>query len=263
LANYWRYSATGNTFLFLDARTQDYFSQLKTSAVNDLCRQYSVDGMIFLESSDAYDFHMRYLNADGGEVEMCGNGARSITHFAHHVLEIKEQEKGIYHFSTHSSVYSAKIEEYYPVKMTELKEQGGHDIGDLYTNAIASYYVNTGVPHCVYLVDDVEAIDLVQVGRSIRMNERFSNGTNVNFYQKSGGHLKMRTYERGVEAETLSCGTGAVAVALCEVEHGSNDVNFSIDVAGGRLDIVIDKASNQRWLAGAVEITESGELSLK
>jgi len=202
---------------------------------------------------------MRYLNRDGGEVEMCGNGARSITHFAHSVLNIPCH--GEYTFSTYGSWYVSKAENLWPVKMTELKDENLIDIQDLY-EAKSSFYVNTGVPHCCFEVDDLKLVDLIKSGSKIRHDARFLQGTNVNFFSQKGSDISMRTFERGVEGETLSCGTGAIAVVVSLLRQNGYQENFHITVPGGELMVHCRKDDHSLWLAGNVEITEQGKIEI-
>ena len=261
MIKYWRYSATGNTFLLFDAREINLNEKMNKIFLADLCGKFDVDGVIFLEVSEKYDFHMRYLNADGAEVEMCGNGARSITHFASVELGIIPMSSKSYTFSTHSGVYQSIPIKDYPVLMTELKDLQAIDIGDLYKSSF-SMYLNTGVPHCVFEVGDPIVIDLISVAKPIRFNERFANGTNVNFFSHDGARVVMRTFERGVEDETLSCGTGAVAVAVSLFKYKSIKGPFNIKAPGGELIISCSKDLEEIWLAGPVTLTEKGEITV-
>mgnify|MGYP006089938477 CR=1 FL=1 len=262
MINYWRYSATGNDFVIFDGRESDFYLKFSKEKIAHICEEHKTDGVLFLETSREYDFHMRYLNADGGEVEMCGNGARSITHFASDILNIESKEKGLYTFSTYSGVYNSKPEKNYPLKMTEVFDEGAISIKDLYPASSLSYYINTGVPHCLFEVDDPQAINLSEVGPKVRFDKRFEKGSNCNFFSHRKNKITMRTFERGVEAETLSCGTGAVAVVIALVKNKGLSGDFDVSVPGGKLFISCDSDCQNVWLAGAVEVTDQGTLTL-
>lgn len=261
MINYWRYSATGNDFVIFDGRESDFYLKFSKEKITEICLKYKTDGVLFLEESNKFDFHMRYLNSDGGEVEMCGNGARSITHFASDVLKVARAEEELYTFSTYSGVYKSKPIENYPLKMTELSDAGAITIDDLYSSSF-SYYVNTGVPHCVYEVEDTKDVDLIKIGSKVRYDKRFVKGTNCNVFSHTDNNIIMRTYERGVEAETLSCGTGAVAVVVALVKNKKLSGDFEVCVPGGILYITCNKDCSEIWLAGSVKVTEQGTLSL-
>lgn len=259
--SFWRYSATGNLFLFFDNRSAE-LSQLDKATCAKWANDAGVDGLIFLEKGQNPEahFHMRYLNSDGGEVEMCGNGARSIMHFAHHVLKIPTSDDGRYHFTTMCALYHGKPEELFPLQMTELSEVGEIEVSDLVA-AKSSFYLNTGVPHCVYELDDIKAIDLESLGAKVRYDSRFSKGSNANFFKITDpGKIEMRTYERGVEGETDSCGTGATAVALSLAMNKNWPSPIEVKVPGGELIISFNKDYSEVFLAGKVELLEEGEL---
>jgi diaminopimelate epimerase len=261
MINYWRYSATGNDFVIFDGRESEFYLKFSKEKIAQICVEYKTDGVLFLEASNKYDFHMRYLNADGGEVEMCGNGARSITHFASVILEIKSEEKELYTFSTYSGVYKSRPERNYPLKMTELFDEGAIKVSDLYPSSF-SYYVNTGVPHSLFEVSDTSAVDLCSVGPKVRFDKRFPNGCNFNIFSHNENKIIMRTFERGVENETLSCGTGATAVVVALVKNKGLSGEFEVTVPGGKLFITCDKDCQNIWLAGSVEVTQKGTLTL-
>lgn len=259
-----RYSATGNTFLIFDNRKED-LSTLEKGVYASWCSKHNVDGLLFVENpqKSELDFHMRYLNADGGEVEMCGNGARSILHFYSQVLGEKAKAKR-YRFSTQKGEYLGESSELFPIQMTELREWGNIDVSDLYSPQLFSDYLNTGVPHALYEVSnsqELQEIQLQEVGSKIRYDERFERGVNANFFCVLGpGHLRMRTYERGVEGETLSCGTGATAVALSVAKNKSWASPIRIEVGGGTLEISFNQDFSEVFLAGPVDLLERNTL---
>lgn len=263
-ASFCRYSATGNTFLIFDNRAAS-LSNLSNDVFAKWCEGHSVDGLLFLETSKnkEADFHMRYVNADGGEVEMCGNGARSILHFAGQELKMSPKESDSFSFTTMNSLYKGKGEGLFPLLMTEIKDWALIDVSDLFESDI-SYYMNTGVPHTLYKVDKVNEVDLVENGRRIRFDDRFEKGTNVNFFEIVGeNQVKVRTYERGVEGETQSCGTGATAVALSLGKLKGWGPRVEVEVPGGKLGISFNKDFSEVYLEGPVDLQERGLVEIK
>lgn len=252
-----RYSATGNTFLIADNRngeaTSFSFEQLKKLAQGN-----KVDGLLFVEtpSDPTLDFHMRYLNADGGEVEMCGNGARAILHFVKNALHL-EPKAEVYCFSTLNSTYEGKGETNYPVRMTELKDLGLVSLENLVPCQF-HYYLNTGVPHALFEVEGVEKFDVEKHGEFVRFHSRFVNGVNANFFEVLGpNQVRLRTYERGVDGETDSCGTGATALALTLAKFRGWGPVVEVKVNGGSLKISFDSEFSEVYLEGPVESFES------
>lgn len=256
-----KYSATGNDFIVLDNR-EGLFSYDKT-LWQKLCQRRTgigADGVLFLENSTKADFKMVYLNADGNEVAMCGNGSRALIHFASE-LEVTQKNKGLYSFETFNGVYFGRSTsaESVEVEMTELYDQGKIDISDLFS-AKNCLYLNTGVPHCIYEVDDVDQLELKKLGEKIRYDKRFDEGTNVNFFQKlSSNTLKLRTYERGVEDETLACGSGALAAAVAFSQFYGKVEKVEIKQPGGTLIIGL---TPKYTLRGKVQKIYSGSCEL-
>lgn len=239
-----KYSATGNDFVVVDNR-QDQLDVKNKSFWQRVCdRHFGVgaDGILFLETPVAKTaaYRMRYLNADGGEVSMCGNGARALCHY--YQTQVSKKFENV-KFETAGSVYEGQVEAdgRVSIVMSELYDEGAISVGDLYSTASYSYYLNTGVPHCVYLVGDVDNLDIMGVAPRIRKDSRFENGTNVNFYQVlDGTHLRVRTFERGVEGETLSCGTGVVATVVSELRRLKKATGkFSVTAKGGELEVEV------------------------
>ena len=212
--------ASGNDFVVIDNRDGG-FDPRNEALVRRLCtRRLSVgaDGLILLEPDDRYAFSMRYFNRDGREASMCGNGGRCISLFAHH-LGISSTEMT---FSSPSGVYSAKLESIQgeqavvALSMPEPSEIRPNESLQLGGESVSYGSIDTGVPHVIRKVDDLDALDIVEEGRRIRNHPRFQEkGTNVDFIEIRGDNrIRIRTYERGVEGETLSCGTGSTASAL-------------------------------------------------
>ena len=252
---FYKYSAHGNDFLLFD--NQNGALPVHDAALwQRLCKRRSsvgADGVIFVESSDRADFHMRYLNSDGGEVEMCGNGTRVISDFFYRFIKMKEELI----FTTKNSLYESKIENMIPfVKMVELYDVGKVDISDLY-DGTSCLYLNTGVPHCVFEVDDVDSVDVIEVGRRIRNEDRFENGVNVNFFSLKDSQYHVRTYERGVEDETLSCGTGITACAH-HIFNCSSSNELVFIARGGELKV--KKIDDAVYYGGKVNLIYKGLL---
>ena len=188
------YSGAGNTFALTE-------KPLSSEEARLLCEATDVDGVIFPENT----FRMRTFNRDGSEAEMCGNGLRCFIKF---LIELGV-EQGRYTIDTLAGTHTAWVKgDQICVKLPPPRDIRW----DLKIESYTLHHLNTGVPHAVLFVDDVEAVNLMELGAKIRHNSLFPEGTNVNFVESDT--LRMRTYERGVERETLACGTGATASAL-------------------------------------------------
>lgn len=260
---YWKYSATGNTFLIFN-NLQKEAGVLKGPQLAELAKIYHVDGFLFLEPSnkDGVDFHMRYLNADGGEVEMCGNGARSIIHFADQIAGLRPAVDETFQFSTLNSIYSGKAKPCFPLQMTEIKDWELLDISDLLESNF-TFYLNTGVPHAIFEVKGLKDFDVFSHGKRVRYDRRFENGINANFFEiLREGEINLRTYERGVEDETQSCGTGATATALALAKVLKWSSPIKVNVRGGELKVSFDKDFSKVYLEGPVELLEEGLLNI-
>ena len=233
-----KYEGAGNDFILLDLRNGGATPQ--SAEIARLCDRHfgiGADGLMTLAASavSGCDCSMRYYNADGSPGEMCGNGGRCFALFAHH-LGIGGDIK---RFDSTDGIHEARMLRIDGLRSTV--ELGMIDVeridrGDGY------WFLDTGVPHYVEFTDDLEAVDVIGRGRRIRYDKRFAKGTNVNFVKVVGpGHIAVRTYERGVEDETLACGTGSTAAALVTHLAAQPSVTaFRIDVRGGRLGIAFD-----------------------
>jgi diaminopimelate epimerase len=205
----------GNDFILIDNRTAQLASDPSTFCKHVCRRKLSVgaDGLILIESSEDFDFQWQFYNADGSRAEMCGNGARCAARFAY--LEGIAGEKMI--FLTDAGPIEAQMRgDQVRIKMTPPSDCRMEVDIDLSVGRRTVSSINTGVPHVVLEKDHLAEIDIVPQGREIRRHGHFAPaGTNVNFIQpEDGNRLQVRTYERGVEDETLACGTGCVAAAL-------------------------------------------------
>lgn len=240
LLKFAKYEGAGNDFILIDARSAVFMPERKMVA--RLCdRHFGVgaDGLMTLGHSTSGDCSMRYYNADGSVGEMCGNGGRCFTLFAHHQGITNE----ILRFDALDGLHTARLLQTGP--QTGIVELGMIDVHRI-TTGDGWWSLNTGVPHYVEFVDNIDSMDVLNLGRTIRRDTaRFPQGTNVNFVQITGqGAIRIRTYERGVEAETLACGTGATAAAIVTAYAWQPAIrNFNIGVQGGRLSVTFDRDS--------------------
>lgn len=232
-----KYEGAGNDFILIDDR-EGLFT-LDPRFIARLCdrhRGIGADGLMTLRCSARLDCSMRYFNADGSEGEMCGNGARCFALFAEH-LGIGGDTKC---FDATDGAHQARID--LSTGSAAQIEVGMTDVGEIQSGD-GWWFLDTGVPHYVEFVPDANAVDVIGRGRRIRQDTaRFPRGTNVDFVQTADtGHLKMRTYERGVENETLACGTGAVAAAIVANFFRQHDTDrYRIEVPGGTLRVSFD-----------------------
>ncbi|MCC6371566.1 MAG: diaminopimelate epimerase [Bacteroidia bacterium] len=257
---FYKYQGTGNDFILLDNRHANI--NLSNEEVAHLChRRFGIgaDGLMLLEAEPGLDFKMVYYNSDGNLSSMCGNGGRCIVAFAHLLGIIEDKAR----FMAVDGVHDASIaaDGTVSLKMQDVKEvENGEDF----------FYLNTGSPHYVKFVNDVQNFDVVNEGRKIRNSARFAEeGTNVNFIEKTGEELIVRTYERGVEDETYSCGTGVTAAALVAAlsGHATGKNNCLIKTLGGNLEVTFDKVLDQHfyntWLKGPAVLVFKGSIDLE
>lgn len=257
---FFKYQGTGNDFIIVDNRNNEY-SSLREDQIRRLCdRRFGIgaDGFMMLNEKQGYDFEMKYYNADGRESSMCGNGGRCIVKFAYH-LGI---HKTTYKFIAVDGDHEAEIDTDGTVslKMIDVKKVEKQR-GD--------FIVNTGSPHYVKIVNDVMDLDVYKKGRDIRYSKDFEQeGINVNFVEQLNDEkIIVRTYERGVEDETYSCGTGVTAAALVSYhnENGFNDVG--VKTLGGSLSVEFDRHEDDTysdiWLCGPAEKVYEGTVVVK
>lgn len=263
-----KYCATGNDFIVIDNRNPDKIAQKNWDKnwISKIChRRFGIgaDGLLLLENSKRpnCDYKMRYFNSDGGECAMCGNGARSLIHFATS-LGLTAKNKEAFLFETANSQYRGQIDSSGDVwvEMSELSDFNKIALDDIRSGQKA-LFLNTGVPHSVFLVDDVGKIDVAKEGKKLAHLPRFPEGTNVNFFQVlEKNKLKIRTFERGVEDETLSCGTGVMAVALAYQYFFDCEGAMTCHTEGGLITVKIDNKTNSKLLCGKVEKIFEGQL---
>jgi diaminopimelate epimerase len=227
-----KFHGTGNDFVMIDGRNQD-IALLDNRVIRSLCeRRFGIgaDGLIILEDSSSFDFRMRYFNADGKEGTMCGNGGRCITAFAHE-LGLTSRDAM---FEGIDGVHSSTILPNGEIRLRLKDVDGIRWMED-------GYIIDTGSPHFVRFVEQLNELDVLGEGREIRMQGRFGDrGINVNFVEtgSSPNRISVRTYERGVESETYSCGTGVAAAAICAYYHFKSDIfSYHVHTRGGNLNV--------------------------
>ena len=267
MIHFWKMNGAGNDFVMLDNR--DLRQALSTAQIAALCdrhRGVGADGLLAVEpAQNGADFRMRYYNADGGEAEMCGNGARCFAKFAA-VLSGGNVER--VSFETPAGRIGATFHgENVCIAMSD-----PHSLRlDLSLNVagpqMAVYSVNTGVPHAVVVVDDLEVVPVREWGAALRHHAEFQpKGTNANFLQVTAEGIAIRTYERGVEDETLACGTGMVACALVHHLLTAAPAPVKVKVKGGdTLEIGFEKSGDtfkNVTLTGPADLVFEGEIKL-
>jgi diaminopimelate epimerase len=256
-----KYQGTQNDFVIIDNRGGGI--KLTTDQIQFLCdrrKGVGADGLMLLGNADGYDFSMTYYNADGKEGSMCGNGGRCLTQYAFD----KGIKKEIYQFIAIDGPHESKIDSngWVHLKMSDVKAVEKNIEGD-----VTFYVLDTGSPHYVEMVDNVNSVDVVALGQMIRYNERFNQvGINVNFVAQQENHLFVRTYERGVENETFSCGTGVTASALIAGIDQLGAQTIQIETLGGKLAVSFnnrgDNAFDDIWLMGPGTFVFDGTLEI-
>ncbi len=269
MSQFWKMNGAGNDFVVFDNRDRSLdFSKEKIAQICNRQRGVGGDGLLMVEPAQngAADFRMRYYNADGGEAEMCGNGARC---FARFVNLLSDNRLETTSFETIAGVIGAEfIGDEVRIELSEpFDHQAGVEL-DLDGEKFIVHSINTGVPHAVVFVDDLEKINIQRFGAAIRYHKHFSPaGTNANFVAgKPDGSIAIRTYERGVEGETLACGTGMVACAIFHHELSGVSTPVQVSVAGGEtLEVGFQKNETGNYhkvtLLGPAQFTFEGNLA--
>ena len=261
IINFHKYQGTGNDFIILDNRGKEY-NFLSAEQIHRLCDRHfgiGADGLMLLNEKEGYDFEMMYFNADGKTASMCGNGSRCMIKFAYHAGIRRDN----YHFLASDGPHEGSMnkEGIVSVKMKNVQ---------LIKKIHADFILDTGSPHYVKLVSDVMNTDVLKKGHDIRYSKEFEmEGINVNFVERMAepDKIMVRTYERGVEAETFSCGTGVTAAALVcyHNENGFNEVE--VKTRGGVLTVEFERLGDQNfeniWLCGPAEKVYEGSLEIK
>lgn len=266
MIEFFKMSGSGNDFIFIDNMDQSLQVDDLASFAKTLCRrQISVgaDGLMVIEPSDTVDFKWRFFNADGSEGEMCGNGGRCAARFAFHKGIAKERMS----FETLAGIIDAEVKG----NIAKIRLTAPHSLAmdipiTIGKETLAVHSINTGVPHAVVFVNDIDLFDVFTTGRAIRRHDHFlPAGTNANFVSVVDDQtLRVRTYERGVEDETLACGTGSVASALISARLGLVRSPVSVRVQSGETLTIYfeqtDTGFTDVYLEGKVTIVYQGVL---
>jgi len=256
--NFHKYHGAGNDFIIIDNRKLLFTAS--EEIISKLChRRFGIgaDGLLLLEKSDDHDFSMRYFNSDGREGSMCGNGGRCIAAFAYQHLKLNEKIT----FLAVDGIHQAEI----------LKSENGitqvrlkmADVSQV-QHGEGYYVLDTGSPHYVKFVENADETDVVAEGKSVRYSPLFPHGTNVDFVEIKNGKLYVRTYERGVEDETLSCGTGVTASAIA-ASFVSPANEYEITTRGGNLKVSFTREKeffSDVWLEGPAAFVYMGEIEI-
>jgi diaminopimelate epimerase len=257
---FYKYQGTGNDFIILDNR-ESHNGKLTEEEIRHLChRRFGIgaDGLMMLSLAEGYDFAMTYFNADGRQGSMCGNGGRCMVRFAYD-LGI---HRSSYRFLASDGVHEAELDlnGIVRLRMTDV---------DKVETSLDNYVLNTGSPHFVKFQPEVRDFDVETEGKVIRNSKKFiREGINVNFVETLNDHtIFVRTYERGVEAETHSCGTGVTASALMAAHNETGFNQVDVQTLGGKLSVEFDKVDEQTyrdiWLIGPAEFVFRGEFDLQ
>lgn len=255
--DFFKYQGTGNDFIIIDNRAMK-FNRADTALVAQLCdRRFGIgaDGLMLLQNAQGYDFEMVYYNSDGRESSMCGNGGRCIVEFARTLGLVKNKAFFLASDGEHEAIVKPS---FISLKMNNVSKV---ELGADYS------FLNTGSPHYVAFVNDVENYNVYEKGKAVRYNDRFkAEGTNVNFVEKKYNELFVRTYERGVEGETYSCGTGVTAAALVAALKSVSTTDSSCDIKtlGGSLKVKFTKQPDNSftdiWLEGPATFVFKGTI---
>lgn len=258
--SFFKYQGAGNDFILIDNRKNQV--KLTTQQIQKLCDRHfgiGADGLILLEHSRIADFKMIYFNADGKQSTMCGNGGRCIVSFAKKLKIIK-------HHTTFEAIDGIHYAEILKNNIIRLQMQDITNI-QILKNA---YILNTGSPHYVQFVKNLSSINVYEEGRKIRYSKAFKKeGINVNFVEiKDKNNIIVRTYERGVENETLSCGTGVTASAIATAyQYQLPKGNINISTKGGNLQVEFEKYKSKQYknifLIGNAELVFKGKIKVK
>lgn len=251
---FYKYHGTGNDFVIIDNRSS-FFPKDDDLLILKICdRNFGIgaDGLILLENHSTADFYMSYFNADGKPGSMCGNGGRCIVHFAKKMGLINDKAV----FEAFDGLHEATIKD----DVVSLKM---NDVNNIILNK-NHVFLDTGSPHHVQFVKDIDDFDVKRIGADIRYSIYREEGSNVNFVEKISEDLySVRTYERGVEDETLACGTGVTAVALAIHETGKSISNkITLKTRGGTLKVEFDKNEkgySEIYLVGPATLVYKGE----
>lgn len=256
--HFYKFHGAGNDFIMIDNRPARQFSQAEVAAMCHRRFGVGADGLILLENGDSRsDFTMRYFNADGGEATLCGNGSRCVVAFANLLQLIDNQCV----FKASDGYHNATILERngnrwrVRISMNDVTTMKTYEDG---------VFLDTGSPHFVTTADDIDRLDVFGEGKRLRHDARFPNGTNVDFLAARGAGIFVRTYERGVEDETLSCGTGVTASALVWAAQHADDQHRTVivETRGGNFEVRFEQRAERFQnicLTGDAAFTFSGD----
>jgi diaminopimelate epimerase len=242
MQEFYKYHGAGNDFILIDNRTKSF--AIDNEQIKAICNRrlgIGADGLILLNSSDLQgtDFEMQYFNSDGFEGSMCGNGGRCAVAFAKQLQIIVNQATflGIDGVHTAAIISSEGNKSEISIQMKDVQEIISFDDG---------YFLDTGSPHFVKFVDNLANMNILEEGRNIRYDSRFKYGTNVNFVEiQDKNTIFVRTFERGVEDETLSCGTGVTASALVFANLNTELQNITVKTLGGKFSVNFNRELNK------------------
>ena len=253
MLNFSKYVAAGNDFVIMEDWSQTL--DLRSPQIVALCdRRFGVgaDGVLLLRPDPDADFRMLYYNADGSRGEMCGNGARSLVHFAR--SRGKALDQGRFQADDGFHQYSIGPE---GIRVEIIVTDALHDWDVPQTGC---GFINTGVPHLIVPAQGLQEFDLDSLGKQMNSHPAHPRGTNVNVVERLPQGLQVRTWERGVNTETLACGTGAAAVSIFAHAKWELPWPIELDFKGGRLRV--DHRGNQYWLGGPVGLVFTGRIEL-
>jgi len=257
--HFYKYHGTGNDFVIFDGRSNDVHSQLTQEVIAAIChRRFGVgaDGIMILENHSTADFNMIYYNADGRPSSMCGNGGRCLVAFAQRMGVFKDRCTFMASDGLHEATIKYNWVELKMIDVEDIEREGDDHILD------------TGSPHYITQCESLDDLEITSAAHAIRYNDRFTeDGINVNFLEKLGKGIRIRTYERGVEDETWACGTGATAAAIAYADQHSLEgaIEIPVKVEGGQLSVKFRKTENRYedvWLCGPAAFVFEGEWKL-
>ena len=258
---FYKYHGNGNDFIILDNRLNQI--ALDCPRIAFLCDRHfgiGADGLMLLESQSGFDFSLKYFNSDGNESTMCGNGGRCITAFANELGIIKKKARFTAIDGYHEAEILSKHAGQCIIRLKMKDTRPGQEFED-------GYFIDTGSPHFVKFVSDLAAVDVRAEGRSLRNDKRFApGGCNVNFVEITPAGISVRTYERGVENETLSCGTGVTASALITAFlNKSNARYYFVHTRGGEFKVHFHQLASEFteiYLEGPAAFVFKGEITI-
>ncbi|MGV8057699.1 MAG: diaminopimelate epimerase [Smithellaceae bacterium] len=266
MIEFYKMSGSGNDFIIIDNRNLSLNVGDIREFVRKVCRHklsVGADGLFLIEPSAKADFRWQFFNSDGSTAEMCGNGSRCVARYAY----LKGIAGKKMSFETIAGIISAEVnDDVVKVKLTDPSPVKLEEKIDVEGRFFVLDVVNTGVPHAVAFVDDLQSFAVAEWGRKIRLHQHFApQGTNADFAKVSNRHkMQLRTYERGVEDETLACGTGMVAGVLAAAQRGLVESPVDVEVKSGETLRIYFTSEDGSWkeiyLEGKVKIVYQGLL---